>query len=81
MRKNDIQVIGFCPLGSPGRPDRDRTSDGTVDLEDPVVVEIAKEFKAHPASIAVAWAARRGQVTIPQSCSERHTKQNCLRRL
>ena len=81
MRKNDIQVIGFCPLGSPGRPDRDRTSDDTVDLEDPVVVEIAKEFKVHFASIAVAWAVRRGQVTIPQSCSERHTKQICLRRL
>ena len=81
MRKNDIQVIGVCPLGSPGRPDRDRTSDDTVDLEDPVVVEIAKEFKVHPASIAVAWAVRRGQVTIPQSCSERHTKQICLRRL
>merc|ERR1712151_376755 len=40
MRKNNIQVIGFCPLGSPGRPDRDRTSDDTVDLEDPAVVEI-----------------------------------------
>merc|ERR1712048_1307891 len=78
MRKNDIQVIGFCPLGSPGRPDRDRTSDDTVDLEDPVVVEIAKEFKVHPASIAVAWAVRRGQVTIPQSCSERNIRGNLV---
>jgi len=78
MRKNDIQVVGFCPLGSPGRPDRDRTVDDTVDLEDPVVVSIAKEFKVHPASIAVAWAVRRGQITIPQSCSERNIRGNLI---
>merc|ERR1712146_484837 len=78
MRQNGIEVIGFCPLGSPGRPDRDRTSDDTVDLEDPAVVEIAKEFKVHPASIAVAWAVRRGQITIPQSCSERNIRANLI---
>jgi len=78
MRKNDIEVVGFCPLGSPGRPDRDRTVDDTIDLEDPVVVEIAKEFKVHPASIAIAWAVKRGQVTIPQSCSERNIRANLI---
>merc|ERR1712232_1207977 len=78
MRKNDIQVVGFCPLGSPGRPDRDRTEDDTVDLEDPVVVSLAKQFKVHPASIAIAWAVRRGQITIPQSCSERNIRSNLV---
>ena len=45
-------------LGSLGRPDRDRTVHGTIDLQDPVVVEIAKEFKVHLASIAIDWVMR-----------------------
>jgi len=77
-KTNGIEVIGFCPLGSPGRPDRDRTADDTVDLEDTVVLEIAKEFKVHPASVAVAWAVRRGQITIPQSCSARNIQANLV---
>jgi len=78
MKSNGVEVIGFCPLGSPGRPGRDRTVDDTVDLEDPVVVKIAKQFEVHPASIAIAWAVRRGQITIPQSCSERNIRANLI---
>ncbi len=40
--ENKIQPIAYSPLGSPGRPDRDRTDDDTVDLEDKVIIEIAK---------------------------------------
>ena len=42
--ENDIQPIAYCPIGSPGRPDRDRTPDDTVDLEDPVLKEIKKNM-------------------------------------
>ena len=38
---NDIVPIGFCPIGSPNRPDRDKTETDTVDIEDPVIVKIA----------------------------------------
>ena len=31
--------IGFCPIGSPTRPDRDKTANDTVDIEDPVIVD------------------------------------------
>jgi alcohol dehydrogenase (NADP+) len=33
---NGIVPIGFCPIGSPTRPDRDKTETDTVDIEDPV---------------------------------------------
>ena len=48
--ENGVQPIGYCPLGSPGRPDRDRTPDDTTPMEDPVIVEIAKRHGIHPAS-------------------------------
>jgi alcohol dehydrogenase (NADP+) len=60
-------AIGFSPIGSPARPDRDRTEDDTVDIEDPVIVEIAQRHGVHPAVVCVKWAVQRGQVPIPFS--------------
>ena len=64
---NDIIPIGFCPIGSPARPERDRTEDDTVDIEDPVIVKIAKDHGVHPAVICVKWATQRWHVPIPFS--------------
>lgn len=64
---NDIVPIGFCPIGSPNRPDRDKTETDTVDIEDPVIVKIAQRHKVHPAVICVKWAVQRGQIPIPFS--------------
>jgi alcohol dehydrogenase (NADP+) len=62
-----IVPIAFCPVGSPTRPDRDRTSADTVDIEDPVIVRIAHRLNVHPAVICVKWAVQRGQIPIPFS--------------
>ncbi len=62
-----IQPIGFCPIGSPTRPDRDKTPDDVVDIEDPIVVKIAKAHNVHPAVICIKWAVQRGQTPIPFS--------------
>lgn len=59
--------VGYCPLGSPGRPARDRTPEDTLDIEDPVIVEIAHRHGLHPAAICLKWAVQRGQVPIPMS--------------
>ncbi|HEX3045765.1 MAG TPA: aldo/keto reductase [Bacillota bacterium] len=64
---NGIVPIGFCPIGSPTRPDRDKTETDTVDIQDPVIVKIAERHNVHPAVICVKWAAQRGQVPIPFS--------------
>ena len=65
--ENGIQPIAYCPLGSPGRPERDRTSNDTVDLEDNVIIEIAKRSDGTPAQVAIKWAIQRGQIPIPFS--------------
>jgi alcohol dehydrogenase (NADP+) len=62
-----IVPIGYSPIGSPGRPERDRTADDTVDIEDPVIVKIAQRLNVHPAVVCVKWAAQHGQVPIPFS--------------
>lgn len=73
---SDIQPIGFSPLGSPSRPERDKTSADTVDMEDPVIVKIAQDHDVHPAAICLKWAVQRGQVTIPFSIKEYQYKGN-----
>jgi diketogulonate reductase-like aldo/keto reductase len=67
VRSHGIEPIGFCPIGSPTRPDRDRTPEDTVDIEDPVLVGIAQDHGVHPAVICVKWAVQRGQTPIPFS--------------
>lgn len=62
-----IQPIGFCPIGSPTRPDRDKAENDTVDIEDPAIVLAAKRLNVHPATICVKWGAQRGQIPIPFS--------------
>jgi diketogulonate reductase-like aldo/keto reductase len=64
---NGMVAIGFSPIGSPARPDRDRTGDDTVDIDDPVIVQIAQRHGVHPAVVCVKWAVQRGQVPIPFS--------------
>ncbi len=64
---NNIVPIGYSPIGSPSRPERDRTPDDTVDIEDPVIVQIAERLDVHPAVVCVKWAVQRGQIPIPFS--------------
>lgn len=66
-KENGIEPIGFCPIGSPTRPDRDKTETDVVDIQDPIVVEVAKNHGVHPAVICVKWAVQRGQTPIPFS--------------
>jgi alcohol dehydrogenase (NADP+) len=64
---NGIVPIGYCPVGSPSRPERDRTPDDTADTEDPVIVAIAERLGVHPAVVCVKWAEQHGQIPIPFS--------------
>lgn len=67
MKDNGIEVIGYSPIGSPGRPERDKTPEDTVDMEDPIIVAIAERLGVHPAVVCLKWAVQRGQITIPFS--------------
>lgn len=72
VKNQGIVPIGYSPVGSPARPERDRTPEDTVDIEDPVIVEIARNHGIHPATLCVKWAEQRGQVPIPFSTTPRN---------
>jgi len=69
--EHDIQPIGFCPIGSPTRPDRDKTESDVADIEQPEVVAVAKAHNVHPAIICLKWAVQRGQIPIPFAVDEK----------
>ncbi|WP_093988890.1 aldo/keto reductase [Massiliimalia timonensis] len=71
-----IQPVGFCPIGSPTRPNRDKTEGDIADIQVPELVEIAKAHDVHPAVICLKWAVQRGQVPIPFSIHENEYASN-----
>jgi diketogulonate reductase-like aldo/keto reductase len=78
--ENAIQPVGYCPLGSPGRPERDRTPEDTAPTEDPVILEIAKRHEIHPAAVCIKWAVQRGQTPIPFSIHNYRANLECVTR-
>lgn len=68
--QHGIQPIGFCPLGSPSRPERDRSEEDVADMQLPAVVAAARAHQVHPAVICLKWAVQRGQIPIPFSVKE-----------
>lgn len=67
---HSIKIIGYCPLGSPNRPERDRTPDDVADTEMSEIVSIANEHGCHPAEICLAWAMQLGHTPIPFASRE-----------
>jgi alcohol dehydrogenase (NADP+) len=78
VRDNGMQPIGYCPIGSPGRPERDRTPDDTSPTEDPVIMEIARRHDINPAAVCIKWAVQRGQTPIPFSVHHYYENLKCL---
>jgi diketogulonate reductase-like aldo/keto reductase len=70
--ESGIIPIGFSPVGSPRRPERDHTTDDTVDIDDPGIVSIARRLDIHPAVVCLKWAVQRGEVVIPFSTTRSH---------
>ena len=76
IKSQGIEIVGFCPLGSPDRPERDRTAEDVADLEQPVIREIAKNHGVHPVLIALKWAVQNGHTPIPFSIKEKNYTSN-----
>ncbi len=66
-KDHQMVVVGYSPMGSPRRPDRDVFDGDVADMQHPVVVRIAEELGVHPAAVCLKWAAQRGHVAIPFS--------------
>lgn len=71
-----MKIIGYCPLGSPNRPERDKTPDDIVDTAMDEVVQLAQTHDCHPVEICLKWAAKNGHIPIPFSGKERNIVAN-----
>ena len=67
LRARNILPIGYMPLGSPRRPERDILPEDIADMQMPEIQAIAKAHGCHPAIICLKWALQRGQLPIPFS--------------
>ena len=76
IKQEGIIPIGYSPLGSPNRPERDTTPEDVIDMQHPLVVEIAKRHNCHPAAICLKWAQANGIIPIPLSTKERNLRSN-----
>lgn len=76
--KNGIQPIGYSPIGSPARPERDRTPEDTSPVDDPAILQIARRLGVHPAVVCIKWAVQRGHIPIPFSTNPRNILSNLL---
>lgn len=70
LRAHDIAPIGFMPIGSPTRPERDMCPEDIADIQLPEMKAIAQAHGIHPAVVALKWAVKRGQIPIPFSIHE-----------
>lgn len=73
-----IQPVGYMPMGSPQRPERDICPEDIADLQTPEMQAIAKAHGVHPALIALKWAHQRGQIPIPFSTHNYVSNLKCL---
>ncbi len=71
-RVQNIVVIGYCPIGSPNRPERDKAPGDVADTELPEVVSAAEAHGIHPALVCIKWAVQRGSIPIPFSVHEKN---------
>lgn len=76
VRSHGMIPVGYCPIGSPGRPERDRTPEDTEPTQDSVILKIANRLRVHPAAVCLKWAVQRGQVPIPFSTNRSHYLSN-----
>ena len=76
LKEKNVLPIAHTPLGSPHRPERDRTTEDTNCLQDPAILEIAQAHGIHPVSVVLKWAVQRGTLPVPFSISRSHILSN-----
>ena len=67
VQEHGMVPIGYCPIGSPSRPERDRTAEDVAVTQMPEIVKIAEAHQVHPAIVCIKWAVQNGQIPIPFS--------------
>lgn len=67
FKENNIVPVGYCPVGRPNRPANSQAKGDTVDMEDPVIINIAKRLGMNPGEVCILWIIKLGGVAIPFS--------------
>ena len=67
VKRRASSFLAFAPLGHGINPGP---------LEDPVVVEIAKEVKKTPAQVLLAWAVQRGTAVLTTTKNPERAREN-----
>lgn len=67
LKAHDVIPVAYMPVGSPRRPERDICEGDAVDMDEPVIREIAASHDCTPATVCLKWAHQRGTVPIPFS--------------
>ncbi len=75
-KANSISLTAYAPLGSSDRPERLKTADEPVLLEEPTIQKIANKYGVSSAQVLLAWALQRGTLVIPKSVTPARIKQN-----
>ncbi|XP_072759053.1 tRNA (guanine(26)-N(2))-dimethyltransferase isoform X1 [Anoplolepis gracilipes] len=70
-KKHNITVTGYSPLGQPGN-----SSGIGNQLDNPVVLNIAKKYNKTPAQVALRYVFQLGVVLIPKSVTKSRIKEN-----
>ncbi len=75
-----IKPIGYCPIGSPNRPERDKTENDVSDTEMPEIKALAEKYSITPHQVCIKWALQNGQVPIPFASQKKNIQSNydCL---
>jgi len=73
---HNIRPVAYSPLGSPGRPERDRMAEDVAATELPAVLEVARAHGIHPALVCLKWSFQMGAISIPFSVNEKNQRAN-----
>jgi len=74
--KQDIQLVGYSPLGSGARPERMRGDADPVLFENETVKEIAAKHDKSVGQILISWGVSRGNCVIPKSTNRGRLTEN-----
>eukprot|EP01061_Rhynchopus_euleeides_P011036 TRINITY_DN20609_c0_g2_i2.p1 TRINITY_DN20609_c0_g2~~TRINITY_DN20609_c0_g2_i2.p1 ORF type:complete len:391 (+),score=100.21 TRINITY_DN20609_c0_g2_i2:101-1174(+) len=74
-REHGIQVVAYCPIGSPGNAAHNR-EDVTPLIRHDVVVEVARWASLTPAQVMLKWAMQHNVSVIPKSVTPSRIEEN-----
>jgi alcohol dehydrogenase (NADP+) len=72
----NIVLTAYSPLGSIDRPAAFKAPDEPSLLENPTIVDIARNHECSTAQVLIRWAIQRGTSVIPKSVNPGRIKQN-----